>query len=320
MPSEQYVYAVKHRDSKIREASRSGGVFTALSDYFFTNDGTVYGCIMDTPYHAVHKRATDAELRNLMRGSKYIQSSLGGVFEQVKKDLDLSRSVLFTGTPCQVKGLKKFLGFEYSNLFTVDIICHGVPSPLIWKDYVRYLENKQSKWAQSVDFRNKKKYGWNSHVESIQFDDGSVIDSKTFATLFYDHNILRPSCYKCPYKCINHPGDITIGDYWGIEKVAPEFYDEKGVSLVIINSKKGKFLFDKCKDKMDIIREDINSCLQPPLIKPFPQPKGRMYFWEYYRTHDFEDVLKKYSDIGLKYKTHVFLSHIKQAILGYLKK
>ena len=309
-----YIFAVKHIDEKIRESSRSGGAFTAFSDYFINNNGVVYGCVMDNPYHAVHRRACNAETRDLMRGSKYIQSNLGNIFREVKNDLELSKLVLFTGTSCQVKGLKKFLGIDYSNLYTIDIICHGVPSALVWDDYVKYIETKYSKKAQSVDFRNKKDYGWSSHVESITFSDGSKIDTKSYATLFYDHKILRPCCYKCPYKSIVHPGDITIGDYWGIEKVSPEFFDDNGVSLALINSKKGRSLFERCQGDMVFLKQDISSCLQPPLIGPFERPKDREAFWEYYRTHDFKAVLKKYSDLGKKYKIHVFLYHVKRKV------
>ena len=140
---------------------------------------------------------------------------------------------------CLIAGLKKYLKVDYDNLLCVDIICHGVPSPLVWKKYLKYQEQINNGKVISVDFRNKKDFGWKKHIESLVIEKNKNkinINSEIFTNFFYSHNILRPSCYKCPYKDIKHPGDITIGDYWGIEKAAPGFNDNKGVSLVLINN------------------------------------------------------------------------------------
>ena len=223
------VYAVKHKDEDTRAASRSGGVFTALSDQVLSKGGVVYGCILTEDFNAVHIRADDMEERNRMRGSKYIQSKLGDTFKNVKVDLDAQKSVLFSGTSCQVAGLKKYLGKKYSNLICVDIVCHGVPSAKVWNEYLNWQAQKIKSNIVSVDFRNKKDFGWHDHVETIRFENNRVVNRKVFTNLFYGHNILRPSCYECPYKSVMHPGDITIADYWGIEKAASEFDDNKGV-------------------------------------------------------------------------------------------
>ena len=149
------VYAVKHKDEATRAASKSGGVFTALSDQVLSNDGVVYGCILTDDFCAVHIRTDNMEQRNKMRGSKYIQSKLEDTFKNIKIDLDMGRSLLFSGTSCQVAGLRKYLGKEYANLFCVDIVCHGVPSKKVWHAYLRWQEQRKHSKVTNVDFRNK---------------------------------------------------------------------------------------------------------------------------------------------------------------------
>ena len=202
---------------------------------------------MTDDFNAVHIRAENEEDRNRMRGSKYIQSKLGDTFKSVKENLDAQKSVLFSGTSCQVAGLKKYLGKEYDNLFCVDIVCHGVPSKKVWDAYLQWQEQKNHSKVASVDFRNKKDFGWRDHVETIRFGNNRTVSCKVFTNLFYGHSVLRPSCYECPYKSVMHPSDITIADYWGIEKAAPEFDDNKGVSLVLINNEAGERAFDKVR-------------------------------------------------------------------------
>lgn len=179
------VYAVKHIDENIRAASRSGGIFTALSDLILSDGGIVYGCVLTESFTAVHIRAENASDRNRMRGSKYIQSKLGDTFSNVKKDLDTGKKVLFSGTSCQTAGLRRFLGREYDNLFCVDIVCHGVPSPAVWERYLNWQEQKSHGKTIKVDFRNKKDFGWRDHVETLWFDNGKSVSSPIFKTLFY---------------------------------------------------------------------------------------------------------------------------------------
>lgn len=178
-----------------------------------------------------------------MRGSKYIQSKIGDTFRNVKSDLVAGHEIIFSGTSCQVAGLKQFLGKDYENLLCIDIVCHGVPSPKVWKAYLAWHERNNNSLIQSVDFRNKGKFGWRDHVETLTFLNLKSIDSKVFRSIFYGHAVLRPCCYECPYKSNRHPVDVTIADYWGIEKVAPEFDDNKGVSLVLVNNEYGDILF-----------------------------------------------------------------------------
>lgn len=308
------VYAVKHKDEATRAASRSGGIFTALSDQVLSNGGIVYGCVLTDDFNAVHIRADNAEERNRMRGSKYIQSKLGDTFKNVKADLGMQKNVLFSGTSCQVAGLKKYLGKEYDNLFCVDIVCHGVPSEKVWAEYLCWQEQKNHSKVASVDFRNKKDFGWREHVETIYFNNGRSISSKVFTNLFYGHCILRPSCYVCPYKSIMHPGDITIADYWGIEKAAPGFDDNKGVSLTLINNEGGEKLFEEVKDKLIWRLTKLEDSLQGPLKAPFPEPESRAKFWEDYHENQFSYIAKKYGKYGYKSRIKDILRKMKKVI------
>lgn len=281
------VYAAKHKDSNVVENSRSGGVFTALSDVYIEH-GVVYGCVMNSLLEAVHVRANTHADRDKMRGSKYVQSNLGTCFRQVKNDLETGLHVMFTGTSCQIAGLKAFLRKSYSNLICVDIVCHGVPSPLVWRSYLNFLGH-----VDSVEFRDKKQFGWRAHVETFSIE-GEKKYSRIWSELFYSGNILRPVCYECPYKSIFHPGDITIADYWGIEKVVPEFDDNRGVSLVLINNEKGEYLFERVKDNLLYKETKIEDSMQRAFIEPEKRPPNRDIFWKDFHSHGFAYIRDKY--------------------------
>ncbi|MCD7843848.1 MAG: Coenzyme F420 hydrogenase/dehydrogenase, beta subunit C-terminal domain [Clostridiales bacterium] len=292
------VYAVKHQDESVRAASRSGGIFTALTDMVLESRGVVYGCVLTEDFKAVHNSADNADLRNQMRGSKYIQSELGNTYKNVKQDLEAGNSVLFSGTSCQVAGLRSFLGREYEKLICVDIVCHGVPSKKVWMKYLEWQEKRTGKKVVTVDFRDKGTFGWRAHTETLTMDDGSKESSEVFKNLFYGHTVLRPCCYECPYKDVMHPSDITIADYWGIEKAAPEFDDNKGVSLILVNTDKGINVFDECKEKLVWKQTRIEDSMQPPLKAPFPRPDNRDAFWKDLQTEDFAMVAKRYGGYG----------------------
>ena len=310
------VYAVQHKSETVRAASRSGGIFTAVSDWILTQNGIVYGCVLDERFRAVHIRAVRAEDRDRMRESKYIQSRLGETYKSVKEDLIDGRVVLFTGTSCQVSGLKQYLGKEYENLLCVDIVCHGVPSPKVWDEYLHWQEKKNKTKVMKVDFRNKTDFGWRAHKETLTFENGKNVSSKVFTTLFYGHSILRPSCYECPYKSVMHPGDITIADYWGIEKAAPEFDDDKGVSLVLVNNEKGESAFETVNGAIRWKETKLEDSMQPPLRAPFPEPDNRASFWEDFASKDFENVAKRYGGQGFLNIIKRGLGRIKRKLIG----
>lgn len=292
-------YAVRHKNEKIRAASRSGGVFTALSDNVLNKEGIIYGCALSENFEAVHIRAENEIDRNKMRGSKYIQSRLGDTYKRVKLDLEDGKKVMFSGTSCQVAGLRAFLEKKYENLFCVDIVCHGVPSYKVWKAYLQWQETRVHAKVKNVDFRNKKRFGWRKHIETLTFNNGKTICSEVFKNLFYSHTSLRPSCYECPYKTVMHPGDVTIADYWGIEMVAPELDDNGGVSLVLVNNELGEALLGEVKEKLFWRETNLENSLQPPLKGPFPMPNNRMQFWDDFFKHDFDYIAKKYGGFGI---------------------
>lgn len=310
------VYAVQHKSETVRAASRSGGIFTAVSDWVFTQNGIVYGCVLDKSLRAVHTRAICAEERDNMRGSKYIQSKLGDTYKNVKKDLMDGRLVLFTGTSCQVAGLKRYLGKEYENLLCVDIVCHGVPSPKVWGEYLHWQEEKNTAKVVKADFRNKIDFGWRAHKETLTFENGKSVSSNVFTALFYGHSILRPSCYECPYKSVMHPGDITIADYWGIERAAPEFDDNKGVSLVLVNDENGEIVFDSVKDSLRWKVTRLEDSMQPPLKAPYPEPNNRDAFWSDFSNRSFGYVAKKYAGAGFISKIKRGFVKIKRKLIG----
>lgn len=307
-----YSYAVKHKDEFVREESRSGGVFTALTDWILNHGGTVYGCILDADFYAVHVRADSALERNRMRGSKYIQSDISNSFKCVVQDLRDMKIVCFTGTSCQIAALQGFLSkalrrdesYLQDNLYCIDILCHGVPSPKILHSYIEYLEKRYYSKCVSIDFRDKKHFGWKAHVEAFRMK-GILFPwtyyGDVFKRLFYGHYILRPSCYVCPYKSIYHPGDVTIGDYWGIDKAAPDFNDNKGTSLVLLNNDKARAWFKAIEEQIDIKQTDLENSMQPALQHPFPRPKDRNTFWEQFYKEGIDEILKEYvHDIGIK--------------------
>lgn len=174
--SEPLAFGARHKDMGEVETSRSGAAFIAISDYFLKHGGVVYGVGYTDHFRVVHKRATTVAERNEFKGSKYVQSDLTGVFRQVKQDLQNGMLVLFSGTPCQIAGLASYIGTKLQeNLYLVDIVCHGVPGPYIWRDYIKYLEEKQGDEIVMVNFRDKQKFGWSAHHETFKFKMGGVI-------------------------------------------------------------------------------------------------------------------------------------------------
>lgn len=293
------VYAYQNSNNDIRMNSTSGGAFTALSDYVLENKGAVYGAVL-IRNEVVHIRGTTVQERDMMRGSKYVQSNISGMFQLIKKDLVDGVMVLFSGTPCQVSAVKKFLGpYASHELFYVcDIICHGVPSPKVFSEYLKYYQKKNNISISKVVFRDKNGYKWENCHESV-YDGELKFDFSGYAKLFYGHESLRPSCYQCHFTNLNRPGDITLGDYWGIEKIDSGFNDGLGTSLVLINTEKGNFLFEKTLQCGICKESDLCFCVQPQLYHPVKVPWQRNWFWKKWRNKGsfktFEIYESKYS-------------------------
>lgn len=314
------MYAVRHKNIHEIETSRSGAAFIAISDYVLEQGGVVYGVGYTDHFRVVHKRATTKEERNEFKGSKYVQSDLRDIFPLVKQDLKQGLMVLFSGTPCQTAGLASYIGKRLrEKLILVDIICHGVPSPYIWKDYLNYLEKKQGAKIQEVNFRDKLKFGWASHYESYKFPQR--IEVKTdFTYLFYSHIMLRDSCGKCYYANTVRPSDITIGDFWGWEKTDTQFnQDNKGCSLVLINTVQGDYILNLIKQDLNIIPAQLKNSLQPNLQYPSVIHPKRKKFELDYQKKGFEYVLKKYGDNWWKQNIRKYKSDIRRKIKRVLK-
>ena len=289
------VYGIKHKNEDIRAASRSGGIFTAVSDVVLKNGGVVYGCALTEDFYAVHKKAVNPEQRDAFRGSKYIQSSVGNVYRQIENDLKDGNAVLFSGTPCQIHGLINFLKLRKADtekLVTMDILCHGVPSPTVWIDYLNANFDKEK--IEKVDFRDKTNFGWRAHHETITAD-GKELSSRKFTELFYSHLILRDSCFDCQYKNTDRIADITIGDFWRIENNDKEYDDDKGISLVMLNTPKGEKYFDACKDELIVRTYPIATCIQPAMSENYKRPAKKDAFLAEYKSENIMALTEKYT-------------------------
>ena len=247
---DKVAYAAYAEDENLRMQSSSGGVFTLLAEIILAKGGVVFGAAMDEEQKCIHICAhTPAELERL-RGSKYVQSVIGNTFQEAEKFLKQGRPVLFTGTPCQIAGLHRYLRKEYDNLFTQDIICHGVPSPLVWEKYVKFREMTAASKTRRTFFRHKKN-GWKTFCVQFEFSNCTqyvqTLSEDLYMKAFLKDLCLRPSCYACGTKGHARSSDITLADFWGVWNIAPEMDDDKGTSLVLINSPKGKVLFEEIK-------------------------------------------------------------------------
>ena len=289
-------YGARHKEIKKVEGSRSGGAFIALSDYILENNGIIYGAGYTDNFQVIHKRATTKEERDEFRGSKYVQSNLGRTFRLVKQDLKDGKTVLFSGTPCQTSGLRSYIGKALEkNLILLDIVCHGVPSPYIWKEHLKYIEEKTAKKITGVSFRNKKLFGWKDHKESYEFDNSGkhTYINNLYTFLFYKHIMFRQSCKKCHFANITRPSDITLADFWGWEKTDKEInVDNKGVSLLLINTAKGLSLFEKISNNLNYIEAEISNCLQPNLKSPSHIHPKRDKFEKDFKEKGYNYVIK----------------------------
>lgn len=257
-------YAMKSKDVT-REKSSSGGVFGVLASYVLENNGIVYGAAFDKNLALKHIRIENKNDLHKLQGSKYLQSDINSVFSEIKNKLDSSCYVLFSGTPCQVKGLKSFLKKDYNNLITVDVVCHGVPSPLVFKKYKDYLEKNNDSKIDEYDFRNKD-FGWKKFSTKIKFKNGSIIsetfDKNMYMKGFLRNLYLRKSCYLCTSNNFTSGSDITLADYWGIDEIDKSMDDDKGTSLVLINSEIGEKLIENVNSKLKIKKTDLYSAVK----------------------------------------------------------
>lgn len=293
------IYAIKNQNEEVRRQSSSGGVFSLMCEYVTERGGIVLGAAFDAEFNVVHTDANSMDKCKAFQGAKYVQSRLDDTFKKVKHYLKQGKIVLFSGTPCQVAGLNRYLTkVDTSKLLTCDIVCHGVPSPLVWKEYLELISAGRK--IRKISFRSKKN-GWH-HSELMIDGDGIKISQNhgenPFSLLYFNHYSIRPSCSICPFANLNRVGDISIGDFWNIEKTHPEFDDDKGVSLVMVNSNKGEELLKTIRGNLTVIQSNERECIQPNLIKPSALSDARDDFWNDFRINGIEHSIKLFTFHG----------------------
>lgn len=299
------VYAVKNRDESIRSTSSSGGTFFELASEIIDEGGVVFGCVMNKEFVAEHIAVYDIEELEPIKSSKYVQSDLKDTYKQAKKLLENGKKVLYSGTPCQIAGLRNYLNKEYENLFLVDVLCHGVPSPKVLKEYLELLEKKYGSKIVSINFRSKEE-GWKRLYIDVRFENGqryfTFCGYDQYLSMFLNNMSLRPSCYDCKFTTLHRQGDITLGDFWGIGKRYPECDDDKGVSLVITNTDKGNRLFENIENKLTYIDSNIDLATagQRTLSAPTIKNPLRDGFYEMYEENGLEAALNEFVKIPSK--------------------
>lgn len=323
-----HAYAAKYVND-IRGGSASGGLFPALAKYVLENkDGWVCGCVLNQeslmPEHIVSNNWLDVQR---MQDSKYVQSNMQDCYSRIGELLKKNQMVLFSGTSCQVAGLYSFLDAKHirkDSLMTVDFFCHGVPSPQIWKEYLSFYKKKKKRTPIGYRFRSKK-YGWgssskgSSHLNSITYrnaikvahEDNFSWAARMWRTVFFSNLCIRRYCHSCPYASAEKPADITMGDFWGIEKFYPDFDDGKGSSLALVRTDKAEQVL-KAAEWLTLKPVNLEEILakQANAFKPSPPNVQRGEFWQDYKKQGFEFCAQKYFGYTVKNRTKAFLKRI----------
>lgn len=294
------------RDKLLRKQSTSGGAFTVIATHVIQSGGVVFGAAYDKEFTVRHMWADTVEALAKFRTSKYVQSCIGKCFQQAKEFLDNGRLVFFTGTPCQVNGLRQYLGKPYDNLLTADIVCHGTPTPKIFHEYLENIKAKIGGEIQSVRFRyktnNYKKIGEDClHNMKIVLNNGSVYikdkQSDPYILGFFSNLFLNPACYHCLFATEQRTGDITLADFWGFKAPSLRWVNTgKGISLILLNTNKGEKIFDIVKSQLVWCERPIKEAISGNPHLSYPISKGEQYdnFWKDYRTYGYKYVEKKY--------------------------
>lgn len=298
-------FACFNKNEQIRRESSSGGMFTLIAEKILDAGGVVFGVALQENLTAVHSFVEAKDQLWKFRGSKYVQSIIGKAYKQAEAFLKQGRQVLFTGTPCQIAALKSYLKQDYENLFCIDIICHGVPSQKVWRKYISYHEKHTGAKVVKAGFRHKNK-GWKLFSMALSFDNTGeyieTLDKDLYMKAFLKNVSLRPSCYSCNFKTLNRQSDITLADFWGIQKVLPKLDDDKGTSLILINSSKGRSMFDSIKCDISFEGVDINTAIIPhntAAVNSVRQNPNRDKFFNELDTVPFDKLVKKYCSDSL---------------------
>ena len=296
------VFASFSRDENIRKQSSSGGIFSLLCAQILDNGGVVFGAAFDSDFSVKHIAVEKADDFPPLRGSKYVQSFIRNSYKDIKTLLDQDRTVLFSGTPCQVAGLRLFLGKSAlsGRLFLVDLVCHGAPSPLVYKSYLGYMEKKYASKIKSLSFRDKP-LGWKAFGMKITFENGAVYFAKNsqdpYIIGFLKNYFLNQSCYSCNFANTDRVGDLTIADFWGYQNISGHFADDdKGITLVIANNQKGLDMFSTLTDIVSVKRS-LSEAVAGNAALARASFKNRRYdeFWLDYESSGFSSsLIEKY--------------------------
>ena len=315
-------YVAISKSNELLKKSSSGGVFASIARAFIENGGIVYGASMNYEKGKLNIKHIGIENLNQLykiQGSKYVQSFTIDTYKIIKEQLKQNKLVLFSGTPCQINGLKQFLNKEYKNLYPIDIICHGVPSQKMFNDYISTIEKKKKIKIYNVIFRDKEKgWGLNGYIEYKQKDKKNkrmklYKNESSYYYLFLKGLIYRESCYNCPYASEKRPGDITIGDYWGIEKEDPEILEKidkkKGISCLIVNKVSGKMLLEQYGKYLNLYTTTFEKIKRNngQLIKPVQKNNMCIEVMQQYEEYGYigvEKIFKKMMGLNI-YKNHI---------------
>jgi hypothetical protein len=290
-------YAAYNNDLNTRMESTSGGVFTVIAEYLMeSRNAVVYGAAFDEEYNVKHIRVNEKEGLRLLRGSKYPQSDIGNCFRLVKQDLDTGRVVLFTGTPCQIVGLQNYIGKRYNNLFTMDFVCHGVASDRVWRDYVHELSKKGK--IKKIVFKYKYK-GWKKWYFRVDYEKG-YLQRRGHMTKFMHSYLsyvnIRPSCYECVFKGIQHISDFTISDCWGIAEKDKEINDNFGLSALLLQNERALNIYNDISSKITTKLYDATKLMEGnwTAFKCVPKPNIRREFFQEVNQTSGSIALDKY--------------------------
>ena len=298
------VYAGRIKYKSALMSSSSGGAFTALSDAFLKSGDAVVAAVYNYENHTVEfQMILDEKQRERAKGSKYMQSKPGDIYQEAYHWLmdNPKKELLFVGMGCQSDGFRKFSEIKgiRDRVYIVDIICHGSPSPKLWREYAESIQKKDGRITY-LTFKDKRN-GWKSPTAYVKVN-GSERPLKDYVRVFYNQCALRPSCYECPYATTERKTDMTIGDFWHIEETIPDFYDPNGNSLFLIHTDRGEELFEKVRDNLDYRLSNTAQCWQANLEAPTQKSEQRDVFWNDYQKKGIDFVIKKYGTVPMKTK------------------
>ncbi len=292
-------YACQNNDERIRLQSSSGGMFTLFAEKTLERHGAVFGAAFDDGFQLAHRCVETKKGLEVLRGSKYVESLIGKAYTQARTLLETGRAVLFSGTPCQIEGLRAFLGKSYTNLLTIDLICHGVPSHAVWEQYIRFREARAGVSVKRIDFRRKDP-SWKLFCISILYQNNThyraPLDQDPYMRTFLKNCSLRPSCYACKFKGLNRLSDITLADFWGIQNILPEMDDDKGTSLVLVNTGTGASAFNAISSNAKTKRVEISDaiCYNSAAMKSAAMNPNREKFFTDLQKVGFDRLAKRY--------------------------